>query len=194
MQLKRTLMDIGSTGCDAIVSSLCMIIKYTKYSINSSAIVSSLRRKTPLFPVVDKKFNFFLGRALVRRVPTHTRLFLVMVDSLSHLYLHPVLDFSTKGNYIQKRQFSLPFDRMDHVHMSSIFEDRPVDTACSGATAFENWEHMTSCSDLEGGTNGVEEGGFGTSPELIVTGVISRSAGPELLCLEATAVSSSKST
>ncbi|GKG42453.1 hypothetical protein Tco_0476751, partial [Tanacetum coccineum] len=27
--------------------------------------------------------------------------------------------------------------------------------------------------DLEGGTNGVDGGGFGTSPELIVTGVIS---------------------
>nr|GEZ32399.1 hypothetical protein [Tanacetum cinerariifolium] len=47
---------------------------------------------------------------------------------------------------------------------------------------------------LEDGTNGIEEGGFGMSPELIVAGVISRSAGPDLLCSEALAVSSSKLT
>nr|GFD14207.1 hypothetical protein [Tanacetum cinerariifolium] len=51
-----------------------------------------------------------------------------------------------------------------------------------------------SQSFLEGGTQGVEEEDFCTSPELIVAGVFSLSAGPELLCLEAIAVSSSKST
>nr|GFC52003.1 hypothetical protein [Tanacetum cinerariifolium] len=40
----------------------------------------------------------------------------------------------------------------------------------------------------------VEEEDFGTSPELIVAGVISLSAGPELRCSKAIAVSSSKST
>nr|GFA56487.1 hypothetical protein [Tanacetum cinerariifolium] len=51
-----------------------------------------------------------------------------------------------------------------------------------------------SQSFLEGGTYGVEEEGFCTSPELIVAGVISLSAGPELLCSETMTVSSSKST
>nr|GFD12686.1 hypothetical protein [Tanacetum cinerariifolium] len=49
-------------------------------------------------------------------------------------------------------------------------------------------------SFLEGGTYGVEEEGFCMSPELIVAGVILLSAGPELLCSEAIAISSSKST
>ncbi|GKG44110.1 hypothetical protein Tco_0483203, partial [Tanacetum coccineum] len=43
----------------------------------------------------------------------------------------------------------------------------------------------------DGGTNGAEGGGFGMSPKL---GVIGVSASSQLLCSEAIAVSSSKST
>nr|GEU74715.1 hypothetical protein [Tanacetum cinerariifolium] len=53
---------------------------------------------------------------------------------------------------------------------------------------------LWNLSFLDGGTYGVEEKGFGTSPELIVAGVISSRAGPELHFSEAIVVSSSKST
>ncbi|GJU10338.1 hypothetical protein Tco_1132734 [Tanacetum coccineum] len=59
---------------------------------------------------------------------------------------------------------------------------------------FEEAVNKKSQSVLEGGINGVEGGGFDTSLELIVAGVISRNADPELLCSEAITVSSSKST
>nr|GFB57735.1 hypothetical protein [Tanacetum cinerariifolium] len=51
-----------------------------------------------------------------------------------------------------------------------------------------------SQSFRKGGTNDVQDEDVRTSPELIVPGVISLRAGPELLCSEAIVVSASKST
>nr|GEX55254.1 hypothetical protein [Tanacetum cinerariifolium] len=56
----------------------------------------------------------------------------------------------------------------DDASWSTVVEEgEPVDAAGSGATT-SGIGAMTS-----GGTNSVEKGGFGTSPKLIVTGVIS---------------------
>ncbi|GKA07386.1 hypothetical protein Tco_0686610 [Tanacetum coccineum] len=73
-----------------------------------------------------------------------------------------------QGRLLASFQDDAKYQHVGQDTRSQVFEvGEPIDSACDGATT-SAFGAMTL-----GGTNGVEGGGFGTSPELIVAGVIS---------------------